>query len=124
MVAIIGTIASGLSLATVGTMIWYGFLMLISYKSVDVVGDFVHTYTISKEAELERNKRIDDAVEDMCDEKNLSAEERFKIYNEIENARKGEKGDIFDQISRSLGITKETLIWVIVGILAFSMLKG
>ena len=31
---------------------------------------------------------------------------------------------IFDKIADTLGITKQTLIWVLVGILAFSMLRG
>ena len=31
---------------------------------------------------------------------------------------------IFDQIAGTLGITKQTLIWVLFGILAFSLLRG
>jgi len=121
---VFAAIASVIAEIGIGTLIRYGFWSMISYFVYDVANDISSSYKISAEAEASRDKKADEVAENLVEDGTWTREQYLTYLGESDEIKKEEKGDIFDQISRSLGITKKTLIWVIVGIIAFSMLKG
>lgn len=121
---VFAAIASVIAEVGIGTLIRYGFWSMISYFVYDVANDISSSYKISTEAEASRDKKADEVAENLVEDGTWTREQYLTYLGESDEIKKEEKGDVFDQISRSLGITKKTLIWVIVGIIAFSMLKG
>ena len=117
---IFAAIAGAIASVGVATLVRYGFWMVISYFVYDVANDLSDAHKISTQQEAERNEKADKVAEELHEDGTLSDEE----YLNYLDAKEEEKGSMLDQIARSFGLTKETLIWVVVGILAFSLLKG
>jgi len=121
---IFAAIAGAIASVGVVTLFKYGFVMLISYFVYDVANDMSAAHKISVEDEARRNKAADDAAKDLVADGTWTTEEYLAYLKELEDAEEEEKGSMLDQIARSFGLTKETLIWVVVGIILFSLLKG
>lgn len=122
--AIFAAIGSAIATVGIGTLVAYGFWCTISYLVYDIGKDYIEYKTISEKTEAERDKLIDGYITDSLADGTMTKEEALEYYDEIRDAKEEEKGSIFDQLSRLLGLDKNTLIWVIVGIIIFTLLKG
>ena len=121
---IFAAIAGAIASVGVATLVRYGFWMVISYFVYDVANDLSDANKISTQQEAERNKKADEVAKKLHEDRTLSDEEYLDYLDESGSAKEEEKGGVLDQIARSFGLTKETLIWVVVGIILFSLLKG
>ena len=121
---IFAAIAGAIASIGVATLVRYGFWMVISYFVYDVANDLSDANKISTQQEAERNEKADKVAEELHEDGTLSDEEYLDYLGESGSAKEEEKGGVLDQIARSFGLTKETLIWVVVGIILFSLLKG
>ena len=118
------TIAASMIIITLGDMLLRGFLILVGYKVVNVAGDYVHDKVIDDKTKREKDQKLYAAVEDICKEKGLSAEECYKYHQEADKANREDKADIFTKIASTLGLARSTVLWVIAAIIAFSLLRG
>jgi len=119
-VAIAGAIGS----IGVHTLLRYGFWMVISYFVYDVANDLSDAHKISTQQEAKRDEEADETAKGLVADGTWSKEDYLAYIRESDDAKEKEKGSMLDQIARSFGLTKETLIWVVVGIILFSLLKG
>jgi hypothetical protein len=108
----------------IGTLAAYGFWITIAYFIWDPLNDLTDAYKISTSEEARRNKAAEEAAAALVSDGTWTQEEYLAYIAETEAAKEEEKGSMLDQIARSFGLTKQTLIWVVVGIILFSLLKG
>jgi len=121
---IFAAIAGAIASIGIATLVRYGFWMVISYFVYDVANDLSDANKISVEDEVRRNEEADETADGLVEDGTWTEEEHLEYQRESDDAKDEEKGSMLDQIARSFGLTKETLIWVIVGIILFSLLKG
>lgn len=121
---IFAAIAGAIASIGIATLVRYGFWMVISYFVYDIANDISDAHKISTTQEAKRDEEADETAKGLVEDGTWSKEDYLAYIAETEAAKGEEKGSMLDQIARSFGLTKETLIWVIVGILVFSLLKG
>jgi hypothetical protein len=121
---IFAAIAGAIASIGVATLVRYGFWMVITYFVYDIANDLSDAHKINTTQEAERDGEADDTAKGLLEDGTWTKEEYLAYIKESSDAKEEENGSMLDQLARSFGLTKQTLIWIIVGILAFSLLKG
>jgi hypothetical protein len=72
---------------------------------------------------LEIKKENNTIIRSMCEDGTLSPEQCAEVLSASDEVF-DEDATIFDKIGDALGVNSKTAIWILGGIVAFSMLKG
>jgi len=102
-----------------------GFCLATGFIIVSI--KFIDLRTREEQCEIDQielRKMALKEVESLSKKGEITPDQAADAYATISAPDTYPDTDFFDEIASSLGINKKTLIWVIVGILAFSMLKG
>lgn len=119
--AILGAFLTGLTAIVAAKLILAGLVIGLGYKYYDPINDYVQVCVLEKEAELAVYETTHDAVDEYADENNLTPEERASLHRDVDNQI---KPDFLEDIARKLGISVDTLKFIILGIIVFLLLRG
>ena len=102
-----------------------GFCLATGFIIVSI--KFIDLRTREEQCEIDQielRKMALKEINSLSKEGKITPEQATEAYETISDPDTYPDIDIFDEISSSIGINKRTLILVIIGIIAFSMLKG
>lgn len=119
--AAIATFLSGVTLMGIVYALLAGFTIGLLYKVVDVADDYVESYVLDAESERAVYDATHDAVDNEADEEGWDADTRAQAHRDADNLI---KPDFLDDIANKLGISVDTLKYLIIGIIGFLILKG
>jgi len=108
-------------LAGLGTLVWHGYLMYMSYRIIDVVDDVTDTYEDKTRYDITTKERLHALIDQACIDENLTAEECASRHAEIDDST---KEGIFDNVGKALGISADTAKFIVLGLIGFLLLKG